>query len=60
MGDSIGIPTLLCADKYHWTSFGTKHYPFFPDIHLIVEESQGDMQAAAQHATSIVRQLNKA
>ena len=60
MGGSIGIPTLLCADKYHWTSFGTKHYPFFPDIHLIVEESQGDMQAAAQHATSIVRQLNKA
>jgi len=60
IGGSTGTPTLLCADKYHWTSFGTKRYPFFPDIHLIVDENQGDIQVAAKHATSIVRQLKKA
>lgn len=59
IGGSTGTPTLLCADKYHWTSFGTKRYPFFPDIHLIVDENQGDIQVAAKHATSIVRQLKK-
>jgi tetratricopeptide (TPR) repeat protein len=59
MSGAIGIPTLLCANAYGWTSFGTNSYPFFPDIHLLVDEVNGDMQVAALHATSIVLQLNK-
>jgi hypothetical protein len=59
MSGAIGIPTLLCANAYGWTSFGTKSYPFFPDIHLLVDEVNGDMQVAALQATSIVLQLRK-
>ena len=33
--------------------------PFFPDIHLLVDEVNGDMQVAALQATSIVLQLRK-
>jgi hypothetical protein len=57
IGGALGIPTLLCANVYNWTSFGTKRYPFFPDIHLIVDQDNSDMQVAAQQATSIVLQL---
>lgn len=61
MGGAIGIPTLLCANMYNWTSFGTQRYPFFPNIHLIVDQvNGGDMQLAAQRAASIVSQLQKA
>ena len=59
IGGAIGIPTLLCANIYNWTSFGTQRYPFFPDIHLIIEPGQGDMQLAAKQATHIVSQLQK-
>ena len=59
MGGAMGIPTLLCANTYNWTSFGTQRYPFFPDIHLIVDQADGDMQVAARQATSIVSQLQK-
>ena len=56
-GGAMGIPTLMCANQYYWTSFGTKRYPFFPDIHLFVDEYNGDMQLAARQATSVVLQL---
>ena len=59
MSGAVGTPTLLCANTYGWTSFGTKHYPFFPDIHLLVDDVNGDMQVAAGQATSIVLQLKK-
>lgn len=59
LGGALGIPTLLCANMYHWTSFGTTRYPFFPDIHLIVDQENSDMQTAVQQATSIVLQLQK-
>lgn len=59
LGGAIGVPTLLCANIYNWTSFGTQRYPFFPDIHLIVDAVNGDMQLAAKHATDIVSQLKK-
>jgi hypothetical protein len=59
LGGALGIPTLLCANLYNWTSFGTTRYPFFPDIHLIVDQENSDMQTAAQQATSIVLQLQK-
>lgn len=59
MGGAMGIPTLLCANMYNWTSFGTQRYPFFPDIHLIVDQTGGDMQLAARQATTIVSQLQK-
>ena len=58
-GGAMGIPTLMCANQYYWTSFGTKRYPFFPDIHLFVDEYNGDMQLAARQATSVVLQLQK-
>jgi hypothetical protein len=59
MSGAVGTPTLLCANTYGWTSFGTKHYPFFPDIHLLVDDVNGDMQVAAGQASSIVLQLKK-
>ncbi len=58
-GGALGIPTLMCANLYHWTSFGTQRYPFFPDIHLFVDDKGGDMQLAARQATSVVLQLQK-
>jgi tetratricopeptide (TPR) repeat protein len=59
-GGALGIPTLMCANSYHWTSFGTQRYPFFPDIHLFVDQvSGGDMQVSARQATSVVLQLQK-
>jgi tetratricopeptide (TPR) repeat protein len=59
-GGALGIPTLMCANAYHWTSFGTQKYPFFPDIHLFVDQvSGGDMQVSARQATSVVLQLQK-
>jgi len=60
MSGAVGIPTLLCANVYGWTSFGTKSYPFFPDIHLLIDQINGDMQVAARQATSVVLQLKKA
>ncbi len=60
MSGAIGVPTLLCANVYGWTSFGTKTYPFFPDIHLLIDEINGDMQVAARQAASVVLQLKKA
>lgn len=59
MSGAVGIPTLLCANGYGWTSFGTKSYPFFPDIHLLIDEMNGDMQVAAAQATTVVLQLKK-
>ncbi|MBU6225773.1 MAG: hypothetical protein KGP13_13200 [Burkholderiales bacterium] len=59
MSGAVGTPTLLCANTYGWTSFGTKHYPFFPDVHLLVDDVNGDMQVAAGQASSIVLQLKK-
>jgi hypothetical protein len=56
---AVGIPTLLCANGYGWTSFGTKSYPFFPDIHLLIDEMNGNMQVAAGQATTVVLQLKK-
>jgi len=58
-GGAIGIPTLLCANSYNWTSFGTKRFPFFSNIHLIVDEDKGDMQVAAHNASKIVSMLQK-
>jgi len=60
MSGAVGVPTLLCANAYGWTSFGTKSYPFFPNIHLLIDDVNGDMQVAARQATSVVLQLNKA
>jgi tetratricopeptide (TPR) repeat protein len=57
LAGAVGIPTLLCANSYGWTSFGTKQYPFFPTIHLIVDELNGDMREASRQAISIVLQL---
>ncbi len=59
MGGAIGIPTLLCANIYNWTSFGTQRYPFFPDIHLFVDSVNGDMELAARQAASVIGQLQK-
>ena len=47
------------ANMYNWTSFGTQGYPFFSNIHLIVDQANGDMQWAAKQATHIVSQLQK-
>ena len=59
MSGAVGIPTLLCTNTYSWTSFGTNYYPFFPDIHLLVDDVNGDMQVAAGQATTVVLQLKK-
>ena len=43
---AVGTRTLLCADSYNWTSFGTKGYPFQPSMQLVVDESKSSMKAA--------------
>jgi tetratricopeptide (TPR) repeat protein len=59
IGGAVGTPTLLCANSYNWTSFGTQRFPYFSNIHLIVDQDNGDMQVAAQQASSIVSMLKK-
>jgi thioredoxin-like negative regulator of GroEL len=43
---AVGAKTLLCADSYNWTSFGTTGYPFQPSIELIVGEVKGSMKSS--------------
>ena len=43
---AVGTRTLLCADSFNWTSFGTKGYPFQPSIELIVDEEKRTMKSA--------------
>ena len=59
IGGAVGTPTLLCANSYNWTSFGTQRFPYFSNIHLIVDQDNGDMQVAAQNASKIVAMLQK-
>jgi hypothetical protein len=43
---AVGAHTLLCADSYNWTSFGTKGYPFQTSIKLVVGEEEKSMKSA--------------
>jgi len=43
---AVGCRTLLCADSYNWTSFGTKGYPFQPSVQLVVGEEESSMKSA--------------
>ncbi len=43
---AVGTRTLLCADSYNWTSFGTQGYPFQPSIELVVGEEKSSMKSA--------------
>lgn len=45
---AVGTRTLLCADAYHWTSFGTKGYPFQHSMQLVVSEEKGNMKSAVK------------
>ena len=47
---AVGARTLLCADSYNWTSFGTEGYPFQPSIQLVVGEEKGSMKSAVDKA----------
>ena len=59
MSGALGVPTLMCAGNYGYTSFGTNRFLYAPDIHLIVDEKAGDMQVAVQMAVSVVKQMRK-
>jgi len=59
MGGALGVPTLLCALSYGYTSFGTNRFPYFPDIHMVVDENHKNILNSVNMATSIVRQLSK-
>jgi hypothetical protein len=43
---AVGTKTLLCADSYNWTSFGTQGYPFQPSMQLVVGEEKSSMKSA--------------
>ena len=43
---AVGTRTLLCADSYNWTSFGTQGYPFQPSMQLVVGEVKSSMKSA--------------
>ena len=53
---AIGAKTILCSANYNWTSFGTKEFLFFPHIQLVIEESYGDMEVAADMAADLALQ----
>jgi len=45
---AVGTRTLLCADSYNWTSFGTQGYPFQPSMQLVVGEEKSNMKSAVE------------
>ena len=47
---AVGSRTLLCTNAYHWTSFGTKGYPFQPSIELVLGEEESSMKSAVEAA----------
>ena len=51
---AVGTRTLLCADSYNWTSFGTKGYPFHSSIELVVDEEKRAMKSAVDKAIAAI------
>jgi len=53
---AVGANTILCDINYGWTSFGTKKFVYFPNIKLIVDEVNGDMEVAVDMAANLALQ----